>query len=171
MIELDKRIKTLASIITCFDEDKDRARECVGQMGYFSDDMMEFSDLENCIYGKLEDYSINEDYPFRCSSDGIDHAFFIPGSALNLKPKEKKLRPHTIAEFCHQFPIGTTITFRAKDYKELVHTVMFIGYRVNDEGLTLLLGNAGFSLEELFEEHEWAKSADSNDFQPFGVEE
>lgn len=172
MIELDKRIKTLASIITCFAEDKDRAGACVGQMGYFSDDMMEFGDLENCIYGKLEDYDIDDNYPFRCSTDGIDHAFFMPGSALNPEPKKKGIhRPYTIAEFCHQFPIGKSVIFRRKEYKELIHNVLFTGYREDDEGLILLLGNAGYSLEELFEEYEWTESVDSNEFKPFGVEE
>ena len=170
-MKLDKRIKKLSDIITCFDEDKPKAKNYEGQMGYFSDDMMEFNDLESCVYGELKVID-DVNYPFNCSTDTIDHAFFIPESVLKPKPKNEKVyRPYTIDEFCHQFPIGLTITYRRKAYKELIHNVMFVGYRVDATGVIVLLGNAGHALENLFKEYEWAESINSDKFKPFGVEE
>lgn len=170
-MKLDKRIKKLSDIITCFDEDRPKAKNYEGQMGYFSDDMMEFNDLESCVYGELKIVD-DANYPFNCfNGDSIDHAFFIPESSLKPKPKKKvKYRPYIIAEFCHQFPIGLVITFRRKAYPELIHNVMFTGYRVDDTGVIVLLGNAGYALENLFDEYEWAESINSDKFKPFGVE-
>lgn len=108
-MKLDPRIKSLSDIITCFDDEK--ARQFIGQNGYFSDDMMEFNDLNSCVYGELEDYSIGDDYPFRCK-DGIDHAFFIPENKL--KPKKKKYRPYTLMEFTEKFTMGQPIKYRRK---------------------------------------------------------
>lgn len=170
-MELDKRIKALTDIITCFDGDKDRAKQYIGQMGYFADDMMEFNRLSACTYGKLIDSGIDDNYPFKCGEHDIDHAFFIPESVLKPKPKKKvEYRPYIIAEFCHQFPIGSVITFRRKAYKELIHNVMFTGYRVDDTGIIVLLGNAGYDLENLFNDYEWTESIVSEKFKPFGVE-
>lgn len=170
-MKLDKRIKKLSDIITCFSEDKYRARDYVGQMGYFSDDLMEFNDLESCIYGELASFNLDEDYPFKCNTDVIDHAYFIPESILKPKPKKKvEYRPYIIAEFCHQFPIGSVVTLRRKAYKELIYNVMFTGYRADDTGVTVLLGNAGYDLENLFNDYEWTESIVSEKFKPFGVE-
>lgn len=169
-MKLDKRIKKLSDIITCFNEDRPRAKNYEGQVGYFSDDMMEFNDLESCVYGELKVID-DDNYPFNCNADGIDHAFFIPESILKPKPKKKvEYRSYIIAEFCHQFPIGSVITFRRKAYKELIHNVMFTGYRVDDTGVIVLLGNAGHALENLFNEYEWSESIVSKKFKPFGVE-
>lgn len=169
-MKLDKRIKKLSDIITCYDEDRPKAKNYVGQMGYFSDDMMEFNDLDSCVYGELK-ITDDDNYPFNCNGDTIDHAFFIPESVLKPKPKnEKEYRPYTIEEFCHQFPIGLTITFRRKAYKELIHNVMFTGYRIDNTGVIVLLGNAGHDLENLFKEYEWTESIDLGKFKPFGVE-
>ena len=170
-MKLDKRIKKLSDIITCYDEDRPRAKNYEGQMGYFSDDLMEFNDLESCVYGELK-LSDDVNYPFNCNEDTIDHAFFIPESSLKPKPKNEKVyRPYTIGEFCHQFPIGLVITFRRKAYPELVHNLMFVGYRVDATGVIVLLGNAGHALENLFKEYEWTESINSDKFKPFGVEE
>ena len=169
-MKLDKRIKKLSDIITCYDEDRPRAKNYEGQMGYFSDDLMEFNDLESCVYGELK-LSDDVNYPFNCNEDTIDHAFFIPESSLKPKPKNEKVYiPYTIEEFCHQFPIGLVITFRRKAYPELVHNLMFVGYRVDATGVIVLLGNAGHALENLFKEYEWTESINSDKFKPFGVE-
>ena len=169
-MKLDKRIKKLSDIITCYDEDRPRAKNYEGQMGYFSDDLMEFNDLESCVYGELK-LSDDVNYPFNCNEDTIDHAFFIPESSLKPKPKNEKVyRPYTIEEFCQQFPIGLVITFRRKAYPELVHNLMFVGYRVDATGVIVLLGNAGHALENLFKEYEWTESINSDKFKPFGVE-
>ena len=59
--------------------------------------------------------------------------------------------------------------FRRKAYTELIHNVMFIGYREDNVDLILLLGNDGYSLEELFNEYEYQNTLGK--WVPFGVEE
>ena len=52
-MELDKRIKVLSDILTCFDVE--RAREFLGEKGYFGD-LYCFTDLQReCPYGTLAD--------------------------------------------------------------------------------------------------------------------
>lgn len=170
-MKLDKRIKTLKDIITCFDEDRTRAEKYIGQNGYFTDDIMEFGDLESCTYGELESYIIGEDYPFNCGNgDAISHALFIPESVL--KPKKKKCRPFTMEEFKSEFDIGKPIKFRKKDDTRGERYVLLLGYGLEECNKsifdTVLIGHFSYSLDELFNEYEYK----TNDvWKPFGVEE
>lgn len=172
-MKLDPRIKSLSDIITCFDEDIPRAKNYVGQIGYFSDDLMEFDDLESCTYGKLEDCSIYYHYPFRCSTDDIDHAFFIPESVLKPKPKEKNYRPFTLMEFEDKFTVGRPIKFREKGREGCERYLILNGYMHEQrEGQTftyIYIGISGYTLDELFNAYEWQEHY-TEDFKPFGVE-
>lgn len=167
-MELDKRIKALTDIITCFKEDRSRAEKCIGQNGYFADDMMNFNNLEGCIYGKLENYVIDEDYPFKCMPADIHYAFFIPESVLKPKEKEKQYRPYTIEEFCDEgFEI---VVFRGKDNKSLEYHVRYNGYLKGENNyLYIILGNATYTLSHLFKYYEYLD--DDGVWKPFGVEE
>ena len=72
-MKLDPRIENEFFIYTPFSNAKTKLHE----KGYFADDMMSFSDLDNCVYGELEDYDINLDYPYKCKTDKIEHAFLF----------------------------------------------------------------------------------------------
>ena len=172
-MKLDKRIKSVSDIITCFVGDKDRAKQYVGQVGYFADDMMNFNNLEGCIYGKLENYVIDEDYPFKCMPADIHYAFFIPESVLKPKEKEKKYRPYTLIEFIDKFTIGRPVSFRRKDMKYSKYLV-FSGYWDEPcEGkiVTYISFNSfSFTLDVLFDEYEWQETSNTGNWKPFGVE-
>lgn len=167
-MKLDPRIILLTDIITCFDEDRPRAKNYVGQMGYFSDDMMEFNNLESCIYGELN--IIDDDkYPFNCNNgDGIDHAFFIPESVLKPKPKKKvEYRPFAnTKEFFIKtnFEEGDVIRIRSKPHNTEYYT-MLVGWTDKE----LMLGSLRIAfLTELFEKFELWDGEDK--FIPFGME-
>ena len=167
-MELDKRIKALTDIITCFKEDRSRAEKCIGQNGYFADDMMSFNNLEGCIYGKLEAICIGEDYPFKCVPADIHYAFFIPESVLKPKEKEKKYRPFAnTSEFFIKtsFEEGELIYMRSKQHKYEYH-LMLIGWTYNE---LMLGGLRSLDLTELFDKFELWDGEDK--FIPFGVEE
>lgn len=170
-MKLDTRIKSLSDIITCFDEDKDRAVTFVGQKGYFADDMMEFGNLGSCTHGKLEDYGIDNNYPFKCEEDDIDHAFFIPESVLKPKPK---YRPFTMEEFNNLVEFGEFVSYRQKD-KAHTYCVMYVGNQytseteANPQEDMVGLGPYYHSFEELLTDYEWLP-ADQDKWVPFGVE-
>ena len=167
-MELDKRIKSIDSIRS-FNTDN---IDCSGKFGYFTNYVDNFDNLDDvckgtCIFkGKYHFpfYAINSD-----SLENRKFQFFIPEEDLLSKPREKKFRPYTFKEFTYIFTVGSIITFRRKAYAELIHNVMFIGYREDDVGLILLLGNAGYSLEDLSKEYEYQNTLGK--WVPFGVEE
>lgn len=179
-MELDPRIILLTDIITCFDEDQNRARQCIGKMGYFSDDMMEFNDLNSCVYGELTDYGIYDHYPFRCSTDNIDHAFFIPESVLKPKPKKKvEYRPYTLNEFLDKYRVCTNIRIRQKD-KKCQYFGKLTGYSFptdpstgeqrQDDNVIVCIGGYNFKLIELFRDYEQYVDMEEDKWVPCGVE-
>mgnify|MGYP007119891022 CR=1 FL=1 len=86
-MELDKRIKSLSDILTCFDVEK--AKQFIGQNGYFGD-LYCFTDLQReCPYGTLADVFGDSDDVFRRREDNIYYSCFVP--ECSLKPKEKHL--------------------------------------------------------------------------------
>ena len=81
-MELDKRIKSLSDILTCFDV-KD-AGQFLGQEGYFADNIGHFRCLAYRKYGVLTEIK-DSDCPF--NQDNYENwNFFIPESRL--KPVE-----------------------------------------------------------------------------------
>ena len=159
-MELDKRIKSIDSIRS-FNTNND---DCLGKFGYFTNYITNFDDL-NSIRKGICSFKDGSRFPFYCGDQKFQ--FFIPENEL--LPKEKKFRPYTFKEFTDILTVGSIITFRRKAYAELIHNVMFIGYREDNVDLILLLGNAGYSLGELFNEYEYKNSLGK--WVPFGVEE
>lgn len=167
-MNLDSRIKSKLDILSCFDIEK--AKEFVGQKGYFANDLYCFSDLETCYYDTLDEVK-DGDIPFK-DDDCCSWCLFIPESFLNPrvffkpKPKEKKFRPFKDAK---EFFIKTN--FEAGDiirvyYKadEKEYNVMLVGW-TNDG---LMLGNFYEKFNDLFE---WYVLWDGEEkFIPFGVE-
>ena len=158
-MELDKKFSVLP--FCCFN-----AKKCViyiGHKGYFTNNIDFFKNIDLCIYGTLEEVYAEQADSFQMDNRKF-FKHFIPECFV--KPKEKQYRPYTLMEFNDKFTVGSIITFRRKAYAELIHNVMFIGYREDDVGLILLLGNAGYSLEELFNEYEYKNSLGK--WVPFG---
>lgn len=160
MRKLDKRIQKVTDIKTPFSEDFEELSNYIGFNVYGADDVNHFHNLEACFFGALK-YVYNDDsnYPFVITSgrpgDTMPFRYMILEKDLESQAKEKKYRPFTLEEFQQFFTIGQPIKFRRKAYRELIHNVMFIGYREDNMGLIVLLGNAAYSLEELFEQYEY----------------
>jgi hypothetical protein len=166
-MKLDKRLKI--SPFNCFDSK--RARRFIDKMGYFSNNLGDFSDLTKCKFGTLgsihDVYSTAFSYNvFRRKEDGAYYEYFIPESFL--KPKEKKFRPYTLEEL----PIKVCdIIYLKNKNSEIIERCLCIS--ISSEGnqiKSITLGVNSYSIQELFENYVWRHS-DLWDFQPFGVEE
>lgn len=174
MRKLDKRIQKVTDIKTPFSEDFEELSNYIGFNAYGADTVDSFYDLTNCYSGTLK--RVDDDdlgFPFIISISKEVYSFRYMILEKDLEPKnktEKKYRPFTLEEFQQFFTIGQPIKFRRKAYRKLTHNVMFIGYREDDMGLIVLLGNAAYFLEELFEEYEYFFE-NGKTWVLFGVEE
>lgn len=166
-MKLDKRIKSLSDILTCFDIED--AKQYIGQEGYFSDCI----DLYRCLatrkYGILTEIK-DSDCPFK-EGDYEYWRFFIPESRL-LEIKEKKFRPYTIMEFQDKFTMGQPIKFRPKGKVGWERYLILNGYwheqREKQTITAIYIGSIPYTLDELFNEYEWQEHY-TEDFKPFGV--
>lgn len=162
-MKLDPRIKSVSDILTCFDIE--RAKEFIGQIGYFTDDLYRFANLRYCDYGTLAD--VRDGHPggvFHGRDADFYRWFFLPESSLKPEGK-KKWRPFTLNEFRAKFPLLSPVTFRRNNNGEL-RTYSFIGYIADG---TIILGNDWHKLDNLFEVYEIQDEDGS--WTPFGVEE
>lgn len=168
-MKLDNRIKSLSDILTCFDIEK--AKQFIGQMGYFAGDLYCFSDIEQlCPYDKLVNVFDQDDAFYR---GDITFPFFTPECFL--KPEEKKYRPLTLSEFTEKFPVGQPIKFRKKGKEEDELYLILLGYRgrkCNGKAIpNIYIGySMPFTLDELFNDYEWQDPA-TGEWAPFGVKE
>lgn len=164
-MELDPRIKSLSDVLTIFDID--RAKEFIGQKGYFAIALHWFGNIGTCPCGTLGDVFNAEERTFRRNGDR-DYPYFIPESSL--KPIEKKYRPYTLEEFCDEFPIGRPINLRMRGDDE-IGNFLLIGYwqKQGKEDAYIYIGRGSYDLEELFENYEWHDDA-TGSWVSFAVE-
>lgn len=168
-MELDKRIRALSDILTCFDVE--RAKEFLGEKGYFAGDLYCFTDLQSCTYGTLTDACDDQAGPFHMREDNAYHQHFIPERSL--KRAEGKYRPYTFMEFTAIFTFGRPIKFRQKGAVGFERYLILNGYQHEQhEGRTITyiyIGSQGYTLDALFNDYEWQEHY-TEDFKPFGVE-
>lgn len=170
-MKYDSRIKDYHDI-RCFASRNNR--ECLGEYGYFAEDISEFENLDKCAMGICY-FKDGEEFPFY----RFDHTtrsleypkkaypLFCPVSAIKEEKKEKKYRPYTIDEFCNEgFEI---VVFRDKDDPSLEYHVRYNGYRKCDNVYKVILGNISYLLDDLFEDFEYLDS--DGEWKPFGVED
>ena len=171
-MELDKRIKSLSDVLTCFDIEK--AKEFLGEKGYFAGDLYCFADLRRVCppYGTLADVFDDQDDTFQRKEDGIYYPYFVPECLL--KSKEKQYRPYTFMEFTDIFTVGQPIKFRRKGKVGHERYLILNGYeheRDCDQTITYVyIGPIPYTFNELFNNYEWQEHY-TEDFKPFGVEE
>ena len=163
-MKLDLRIKSKLDILSCFDIEK--AKEFVGQKGYFANDLNYFSTVQSCYYDTLAEVRDN-DRPFK-DEDCCPWSFFIPESKL-LEIKKKEFRPFAnTKEFflMRNFKVGDLIHIRSKANNQ-EYQLLITGCTDNK----LMLGSFySRSFNELLQDFElW--NCDYNKFIPFGVEE
>ena len=163
-MKLDPRIKSLSDILTIFDIE--RAKQFIGQKGYFADSLYYFDDLGSCYHDTLTDACDGQGGPFHRRGDVSYQEFFIPESSLN--PAEKKYRPFaSTEEFFRKtnFTECDLIYIRSKASNLEYHLVL-IGWSDKE----LMLGCLhSLSFDELFQRFELWDGEDK--FIPFGVEE
>ena len=169
-MKLDERIKSLSDILTCFDIE--RAKQFIGQKGYFEDYLDNYISLGdgNKGYGSQIEYGtltevLDNEAPFK--ADNRNHwRFFLP--ECSLKPKEKQYRALTIDEFLEKFHLGDGMIFRPKNHINMEFHVAYNGYKVIDNNkIEFYFGPAIFTLSELFEGYERFYNGR---WYPFGVE-
>ena len=162
-MNLDSRIKSKSDILSCFDIEK--AKEFVGQKGYFENDLYCFSDVETCYYDTLAEVK-DGDSPFK-DDDCCYWNLFIPESVF-LKSK-KKYRALTIDEFLEKFHLNDGIILRPKNHRSLEFNVVYNGYSVDTSSneIKLYLGSGTYTLSELFQSYERFYIGR---WYPFGVE-
>lgn len=169
-MKLDPRIKSLSDVLTCFDVE--RAKEFLGEKGYFAGDLYCFTGLLSLNpYGTLANILDDADDTFQRREDSIYYPYFIPESSL--KPIEKKYRPYTFMEFTDKFAVGQPIKFRQKGAVGWERYLILNGYQHEQhEGRTvtyIYIGSQGYTLDALFNDYEWQEHY-TEDFKPFGVE-
>ena len=174
-MELDKRIKSLSDILTCFDVE--RAKEFLGEKGYFAGDLYCFADLRRVCppYGTLANVFDDPDDTFQRKEDSIYYPYFVPECLL--KSKEKQYRPYTFMEFTDKFTVGQPIKFRRKGKVGHERYLILNGYEHELDGLHddqtityVYIGAIPYTFNELFKNYEWQEHY-TEDFKPFGVEE
>lgn len=171
-MELDPRIKSVSDILTPFDTE--RAREFIGQRGYFAGSIDCFrSGKPYCKYGTLTrvfDHKDQTDPFLKMEGDDL-YSFFLPEGSL--KPAEKKYRPYTLMGFCDKFTVGCPIKFRKKGEEGNENFLILNGYKhtqVGDRTITCVyIGTYASTLDDLFSYYEWQEHY-TEDFKPFGVE-
>ena len=173
-MELDKRIKSLSDILTCFDVE--RAKEFLGEKGYFAGDLYCFTDLRRVCppYGTLANVFDDPDDTFQRKEDSIYYPYFVPECLL--KAKEKQYRPYTFMEFTDIFTVGQPIKFRRKGKVGHERYLILNGYEHELDGLHddqtityVYIGAIPYTFNELFKNYEWQEHY-TEDFKPFGVE-
>ena len=168
-MELDKRIKALSDILTCFDIEK--AKEFLGEKGYFAGDLYCFTDLQSCTYGTLTDACDDQAGPFHMREDNAYHQHFIPERSL--KRAEGEYRPYTFMEFTDKFTVGQPIKFRKKGEVGNEKYLILNGYShsqlLGKTTTDIYIGRGAYTLDELFNKYEWQEHY-TEDFKPFGVE-
>lgn len=168
-MKLDSRIKSLPDVLTGFDIEK--AKEFLGEKGYFAGDLYCFTDLRSCPYGTLANILDDMDDTFQMKEDSIYYPYFIP--EFSLKLKEKRYRPYTFMEFTDKFTVGRPIKFRQKGAVGWERYLILTGYQHEQhESRTITyiyIGSQGYTLDALFNDYEWQEHY-TEDFEPFGVE-
>lgn len=149
-MELDKRINKLSDILTCTDIEE--AKQFIGQMGYFADDIRAFKDLSLKGDKNLSVLDSIKDSELPFVEHNIPWRYFIPESRLNPVEKEKKYKPFDSATFEKCYDVGSVIIYRYKKEKHLVYKAIVISTTkdyMNNEFYIILRGYV-YTLDELF---------------------
>lgn len=163
-MNLDSRIKDILYIADCFTTDT--YRKYIGTECYFSNDISRFSDLDQCIRGKLDEVYDDSVLPYASKERGFSFCL----ASVFVEQKQTELRPFTLDEFNERFEYGEYITFRRKDRTRSFY-VPYNGneYRSETEGDPddgVHLGAYAIGLQDLFNDYEyWVVDG----WKPFGV--
>ena len=172
-MKLDKRIKSKEDIFDCFDIEK--AEKYIGERGYFSNNLGDFSDLVNnrpkngtLEFGTLWKICKDLDSPYYMKENVSVYDFFLPLSSLNKEEKHYRPFDNTKEFFIKtNFEIGDLIHLRSKADNTEYH-LMVTGYTDKELILSLPSSFCSRSFNELFQDFELWDGEEK--FIPFGVE-
>ena len=83
MMNLDPRIKSKNDILTCFDTEQ--AKQYVDTMGYFTDDISDFNNFDDCYYDRLDGVDDNSSRPFLNKYLSKYFTFFLPENCIGVE--------------------------------------------------------------------------------------
>lgn len=161
--ELDKRIKDFSDIQSYAKWDD----KYIGETGYFSDNIIGFSDLDTCTKSVLANIDETGGTDMIFDNDENYYRFFLPESLL----KEVEYRPFTKDEFIRMFNngvFGQWITMKSPVLEKEYHLQVTGYYCTVKDNLFLCLGAMVFSLDDLFKNYKW-KDSDGK-WRVFGIE-
>lgn len=165
-MNLDSRIKDILYIADCFTVDT--YKKYIGTECYFSNEISNFSDLDQCTRGTLD--AVYDDSVLPYGSKERGYSFCL--ASVFVEQKQTEYRPFTLDEFNERFEYGEYITFRRKDRTRSFY-VPYNGneYRSETEGDPddgVHLGAYAIGLQDLFNDYEyWVVDG----WKPFGVKE
>lgn len=161
--EFDKRIKDFSDIQSYAKWDD----KYIGETGYFSDNIIGFSDLDTCTKSVLANIDETGGTDMVFDNDENYYRFFLPESLL----KEVEYRPFTKDEFIRMFNngvFGQWITMRSV-VTENEYYMQVTGCFTSELDITYVcLGSLDFSFATLFKDFQW-KDSDGK-WRVFGVE-
>lgn len=163
--KLDSRIKSVDDIQTCLKYDD----VFINEEGYFAHTLSDFSNLEDCDFGKLVSVDVDNDrYIF--NRDNLNRfELFIPKYFL-LKPK-KKYRPLTDEEFLALFDSCKLHSIRQADGKgRFVITDIYFSDSSGTEEVYVCFDccDVGYDMDYLLENN--FEYLDDHEWKPFGIE-
>lgn len=162
-MKLDKRIKDFSDIQSYAKWDD----QYIGETGYFSDNIVGFSDLDTCTKSVLVNIDETDGTDMIFDNDENYYRFFLPESLL----KEVEYRPFTKDEFMRMFKngvFGQWITMKSV-VTENEYYMQVTGCFTSELDITYVcLGSLDFSFGTLFKDFKW-KDSDGK-WRVFGVE-
>lgn len=166
-MNLDSRIKDILYIADCFTVDT--YKKYIGTECYFSNEISNFANLDNCTRGNLD--AVYDDSVLPYGSKERGYSFCL--ASVFVEKKQTELRPFTLEEFDERFELGKPVTFRLKDRIKTFY-LPYMGSEYvseteddpDDDGVHL--GAYAISLQDLFDDYEYRVG---DEWRPFGVEE
>lgn len=167
-MKLDDRIIEGKKPLFCLDTEE--AKQFIGKEGYFTDCLVDFTNLERKKKYMLTAIDEKAQSCFK-DVDGIKWDYFLPVEWVKSEEPKKKYRPFTMNEFKATFNINKILTLRRINEPDNIYTIVYLGYRQYDESDNeknhIYLTNGEFSLKGLFNNFEIYSS---EGWKPFGIE-
>lgn len=176
MNQYDPRIKNELCIRDPFTIDT--GKQYIGKRGYFTDDIFNFSNLDNCCAGMLAHVESDSRHPYYCaiSDEGViikgNFSFFLSAEFVEEKPKEKFIPFRYLSELTDaRIEVGKVISIRDKNDDIVISNALVteINYnREDNEVINITLGATGYEFSTLFNSYLFQVDGE---WRPFGVEE
>ena len=176
MNQYDPRINNELLISNPFNAET--ANKYLGRRGYFTDDIFNFSNLDNCCTGMLASVEADNRHPYYCgiADGGViisgNFSFFLSAEFVEEKPKEKFIPFRYLCELTDAgIEVGKVISIRNKNDDTVVAKVLVteINYNHEDnEVINIALGATGYEFSTLFNSYLFQVNGE---WKPFGVKE